>query len=99
VQACYECVALFCKVIGKVRRLEAQLPGPVSLPVNQTLLEPVNPRLNECSTTLNLVAILKVSTKENCFLSLKVGCTTFLPMYTVCLKSKCTDFPLDELDV
>jgi len=27
VQACYECRALFSKVIGKVRRLEAQLPG------------------------------------------------------------------------
>lgn len=69
VQACYECRALFSKVIGKVRRLEAQLPGPVSLPVNQTLLESVNPRLSECNGTLNLVAILKVSSKENCFIS------------------------------
>lgn len=63
-QACYECRALFSKVIGKVGRLEAQLPGPVSLPVNQAVLEPVNPRLSECYGTLNLVAILKVSTKK-----------------------------------
>lgn len=81
-QACYECRALFSTVIGKVRRLEAQLPGPVSLPENQTLLESVNPRLSECYGTVNLVAILKVSIKENCFIFQKVGCTTFLPMYT-----------------
>lgn len=69
VPACYERRALFSKVIGKVRRLEAQLPGPVSLHVNQTLQESVNPRFSELYGTLNLVAVLKVTTKENCFIS------------------------------
>ena len=77
VQACYECRALCSKVIGKVGRLEAQLPCPVSLPLNQTLLEPVNPRLSECYGTLNLVSILKVSTKKIALFLKKLGVRNF----------------------